>query len=75
MNKFFVVSVLFVLLFLIGGAFAEELVIETVSSAPVEQPNAPTGFFGLGEATDIGVGIVGILAVIAIVAIVWTKRK
>ena len=79
-NKFWLIGVLFVLLFLIGGVFApappveptDELVIIEV---PVQQPQGPTGFFGLGEATDFGVGIVGILAVLAIIGIIWKKQR
>ena len=50
----------------------EDLVIETT---PDGQPQGPTGIFGLGEATDLGVGLIGLLAIIAIIVVVWKSRK
>jgi hypothetical protein len=40
----------------------------------VEQPQGPTGFFGLGPATDLGVGLIALLGVIGAVGIVWKRR-
>ena len=57
------------------GETGDNLEVVNVEQPTNEQPSGPTGFFGLGEATDLGVGLIGLLAVIAIIVVVWTKRK